>query len=432
VRVLPRSPSKVFFSIDVGISGVAVATAAGAIVAWIAGAEPGPSFTSGMLAFALFIALADLIQIPLDRAGGFSLGLAPALGFALLRTCADAVGDGSCESLVTPHLGAVLAVFLAGSAGAMLVRLMRRERPSLAQAAARLLVIAAAGAAYRGVLEILPSRFTFGPAAMSSMGLAVVVVVVFALDTAFQSILRVAEEQLPWRQVARDHMRATGALIISTLSVGVLLALAYPTLRAWTLPLLIGPLAATQYSFKQMATIRTNYLETVRALSKVPEMAGYTVAGHSGRVAELAVEIAKELGIGDPELHEIEYAALLHDIGRVSLPDPEEASKTVSSLELALVGAEIVAKTGHMPNVATMVRQQNEPYRRRGEDANRQLMTGAKIVKVASAFDDLTEPGGPSRTPWDALEKLHLGMAYDYDPQVIQALSRVLEKRNLV
>ena len=73
-----------------------------------------------------------------------------------------------------------------------------------------------------------------------------------------------------------------------------------------------------------------------------------------------------------------------------------------------------------------MVRRRHEPYQQQGEDAN-EPDAGAKIVKVASAFDDLTEPGGPGRTAWDALEKMHLGMAYDYDPEVIQALTRVLE-----
>jgi len=146
----------------------------------------------------------------------------------------------------------------------------------------------------------------------------------------------------------------------------------------------------------------------------------------------MSVEIAMELGAGDPQLQEIEYGALLHDIGRISLPDPEETPANTAALELALVGAEIVEKTGHFPRVADMVRHQNEPYRRRGEDANRELPAGAKIIKVASAYDDLTEPAGPRRTAWDALERLHLGMAYEFDPKVIQALTRVLEQRGLI
>jgi len=112
----------------------------------------------------------------------------------------------------------------------------------------------------------------------------------------------------------------------------------------------------------------------------------------------------------------------------VSIPDPTSMQGT-SSLELALTGAGIVRETGHFPDVADMIEHQYEPYRRRGEVAN-ELPIGAKIIKVASAYDDFTHPGGAvGLSTWDVLERLHLGMAYEYDPQVIQALTRVLEKR---
>jgi putative nucleotidyltransferase with HDIG domain len=211
--------------------------------------------------------------------------------------------------------------------------------------------------------------------------------------------------------------------------VGALLAIAYPPLKEWSFPLFLAPLAATQFAFRQFASIRKTYLQTIGALSRVPEMAGYTQPGHSRRVAQLAVEIAQELGVAQPDIDEIEYAALLHDIGRVSIPDPADA-QDASKLELALTGAGIVRETGHFPKVAEMIEHQYQPYRRRGEDANPSLSIGAKIIKVCSAFDDLTRPGGTlGLSTWDVLEKLHLGMAYEYDPAVIQALTRVLEKR---
>jgi len=133
--------------------------------------------------------------------------------------------------------------------------------------------------------------------------------------------------------------------------------------------------------------------------------------------------------VNQAEIDEIEYAALLHDIGRVSIPDPQDA-QDASKLELALTGAGIVRETGHFPRVAEMIEHQYEPYRRRGEDANPELSMGAKIIKVCSAFDDMTRPGATlGLSTWDVLERLHLGMAYEYDPGVIQALTRVLEKR---
>jgi putative nucleotidyltransferase with HDIG domain len=279
------------------------------------------------------------------------------------------------------------------------------------------------------VLSLAPTGVTFGPSELSAFGLLATLVVVVGVELGLEAAGDVLTYARPGLRAVRDEARAVGPLVLSSVSVGALLALAYPAFDQWTLPLFLAPLAATQFSFRQVATIRRNYIQTIGALSKVPEMAGYTVRGHSSRVAALAVEIATEIGVGDTEIHEIEYAALLHDIGRVSLPDPEEATRGTASLELALVGAEIVENTGHFPRVAQMVGRQHEAYRRRGEDTNDTLPIGSKIIKVASAFDDLTEPGGPGRTSWDALERLHLGMAYEYDPRVIQALTRVLERR---
>ena len=386
--------------------------------------------TTTVITFVLFVALGELLEIPLERRESFTLALAPAVAFGFIRDCQNSQGSWTCGPL--PHLGEGLFVFLLGTMAATLVRVVRGRDLRLSRVATGTLVLLAGVGAYHGLVSLVPSTLTFGPSQVSALGLAAVLAVVGTVELGLESAADVFTYARPAMRAARDQARVVGPLLLSSVSVGALLALAYPGFGKWTLPIFIAPLAATQFSFRQVSTIRRNYVQTIRALSKVPEMAGYTVRGHSSRVARIAVEIATELGIGTTEIHEIEYAALLHDIGRVSLPDPEEDQRGPAALELALVGAEIVENTGHFPRVATMVGRQHEAYRRRGEDTNDTLPLGAKIIKVASAFDDLTEPGGPGRTPWDALERLHLGMAYDYDPRVIQALTRVLERRGNV
>jgi putative nucleotidyltransferase with HDIG domain len=270
-----------------------------------------------------------------------------------------------------------------------------------------------------------PKKFTD----LSVFGLLAMLAVVLLIEATLNSFRAVERNRIPLAPVFAGAIRSTAALHLSILSVGALLAIAFPPLREWSFPLFLAPLAATQFAFRQFASIRKTYLQTIRALSKVPEMAGYTEPGHSTRVASLAVEIARDLGVNEQEIDEIEYAALLHDIGRVSIPDPSESRET-DKLELALTGGGIIRETGHFPRVADMIERQNEPYRRRGEEANPNLSLGAKIIKVCSAYDDLVHPGGAvGLSTWDVIERLHLGMAQEYDPQVIQSLTRVLEKR---
>lgn len=393
------------------------AAAVGLIVAWGINAHWQSTERDTAVIFALFIGIGDLLEVPLLRRSVFTLGLAPALAYVLLNRATD--------------LGEIATVGAVGVIAATLVRAALRREARLEPVSARFLVLLTAAATYHVVGGAPGGRWLFGPPRISALGLIAMLAVVIAVDVFLQSVLSSSKEPQSFPVLMRNNMHATWPLLLSSVSVAALLALSYPGLGWWTLPLFLGPLAATEYSFRQVATIRRNYLQTVRALSKVPEMAGYTLGGHSSRVAKLSVEIAKELRMGDPGLMEVEYAALLHDIGRVSLPDPEDQSVSTARLELALVGADIIEETGHFPRVARMVREQNEPYRRRGEDVNKHLDLGAKIIKVASAYDDLTVPAGPGRSAWDALERLHMGMAYEYDPAVIQALTRVLERGQL-
>ena len=96
------------------------------------------------------------------------------------------------------------------------------------------------------------------------------------------------------------------------------------------LAVFIGPLLVTQVAFRRYAGIRATYLQTVRSLARVTEVAGYVEAGHSRRVSRLAVAVGRGLGMPEPDLLALEYAALMHDIGQLSLPraDPRRRDRT--------------------------------------------------------------------------------------------------------
>jgi HD-GYP domain-containing protein (c-di-GMP phosphodiesterase class II) len=76
--------------------------------------------------------------------------------------------------------------------------------------------------------------------------------------------------------------------------------------------------------------------------------------------------------------------------------------------------------------VAAIVGQSPRPYRRPGEERDPGLPASAQVVKVAAAYDCAL---GRGLAPVDALEELHRGTAYDYDPEVVAALRRVLVRR---
>ena len=155
-------------------------------------------------------------------------------------------------------------------------------------------------------------------------------------------------------------------------ATGALIALAATIMGSWALPVFVIPLLLTQFSFRRYAAIRASSLQTIRALSRVTELGGYTETGHSRRVSELSVAVGRELGMSDADLLDLEYAALMHDIGQLSLAEPIPGGATVVAApadqrRIASLGADVIRETGVLDGVATIVEQQAEPYRRAHE-----------------------------------------------------------------
>ena len=214
-----------------------------------------------------------------------------------------------------------------------------------------------------------------------------------------------------------------------------------------------APLLVTQVAFRRYAGIRATYLQTVRALAKVTEIGGYVEPGHSERVSRLAVAVGRELGIHEPQLLELEYAALMHDIGQLSLADPIPGGATVlasrqDQQRIAELGADVIQQAQVLGSVAEIVRRQNEPYRGfevahegyRGRPGRLDRVDGepsrpplsSRIIKAANAFDDLVgsslDPGRAAA----AVQQLRLDTASEYDPEAVEALSRVVSRRSVI
>jgi HD-GYP domain-containing protein (c-di-GMP phosphodiesterase class II) len=184
------------------------------------------------------------------------------------------------------------------------------------------------------------------------------------------------------------------------------------------LAVFIGPLLVTQVAFRRYAGIRATYLQTVRALARVTEVGGYVESGHSRRVSRLAVAVGQELGMPEHDLLDLEYAALMHDIGQLALPDPIPGGATV-------LVSDVIRQAGVLDKVAELVRCQNWPAR--GHDPEPPV--GSRIIRAANAFDDLVGGSTDRDRSAAALERLRLDTAAEYDAGVVEALSEVAGRR---
>ena len=128
------------------------------------------------------------------------------------------------------------------------------------------------------------------------------------------------------------------------------------------------PLAITYVAVDRYAQNRMTYRQTIATLSHLTEHGGYTPAGHAERVADLSVRIGRVLGISDRDLRDVEYAALLHDLGQISLIEPIPGGATVLAApsdqrDIADEGARIIRHAEGLETVADYVEAQTTPYR---------------------------------------------------------------------
>jgi hypothetical protein len=161
----------------------------------------------------------------------------------------------------------------------------------------------------------------------------------------------------------------------------------------------------------------------------VTEVAGYVEAGHSRRVSRLAVSVGRGLGMPEPDLLALEYAALMHDIGQLSLRDPIPGGATVlvspaDQDRIAELGADIIREAGVLDEVADLVRCQSWPAR--GHDPTPPL--GSMIIRAANAFDDMVGGSSDRDRSAAALDRLRSD-PIAFDAHVVAALAEVAGRR---
>jgi NACalpha-BTF3-like transcription factor len=236
------------------------------------------------------------------------------------------------------------------------------------------------------------------------------------------------------RELSRSYLARA---LIHDLNVFVGLALTgalfgelFPALGWWALPIAMLPYSFAHVAFKRFQETKVTYKQTIRALARIPEVSGLGVDGHADRTTDLASAVAKELGLGPSQVEDIEYAALMHDIGRVSLNEPQILRMGYTDDDIARWSAEIIAESPYLDRVADHVRHQYEPFRRPGEQTDPDVSIVSRIVKVSAAYDwEVHEKGN---SPLTALEQLHSGAAYEYDPDVVASVRRLLEGRGVL
>ena len=279
------------------------------------------------------------------------------------------------------------------------------------------------------------------PAASLGFGLlpvAAAALVLFSFNTLLVAAVISLTEGPEFRRVWERNFRRSLLHHLSFVALGVLAAVSYRAVGAWTVLLCGPPFLVARHSFRLYMEIRSDLKDFVRALSEVLEEVDPYTRHHSLRVARYAILISRGMGVGEREIEEIEYAALVHDLGKIG-PQHQHILQKPGSLSIEeqrtlrshpAAGAEIVAKVRALRRASEIVRSHHErpdgqgyPFGLRAAD----VPLGARILNVSDAFDAMTSdrPYRRALTPESAIQELSHGAGTQFDAEVVSCLVRL-------
>ena len=170
---------------------------------------------------------------------------------------------------------------------------------------------------------------------------------------------------------------------------------------------------------------------------------GYS-GDHTRGVVELAVGTAEELGLAGEEVAAVEQCALLHDVGKLAVPDsilkkpgPLDASEREAMRRHAEVGASMVGSLEGLAHLDPLVRAVHERWDGGGYPdglEGEQIPLPSRIVHVCDAWHAMASdrPYREALSTDEATEELGRNVGGQFDPRVVPALSKVLRDRNLL
>jgi HD-GYP domain-containing protein (c-di-GMP phosphodiesterase class II) len=186
--------------------------------------------------------------------------------------------------------------------------------------------------------------------------------------------------------------------------------------------------------------LRRSYIATVRALSNAVEARDAYTGKHAERVAAYGMELARCCGLAVEDSPQIEFGFLLHDVGKVAVPDAilfKSSSLTEEEYSLVrrhpLIGSEILRDIDFLGEGKLVVRHHHERWDGQGYPDGLEgnaIPLAARVFAVADALDALTtdRPYRPASSFSVARQEVLRGAGSQFDPVVVAAYRQIPDR----
>jgi len=206
---------------------------------------------------------------------------------------------------------------------------------------------------------------------------------------------------------------------------------------------LVVPLLVALYYHRRWKATKAAHIDTVRTLVSAIDAADPFTRGHAERISEMSLKIGRRLNMTEDQLEELEYAALIHDIGRAAiyydvllkpgrLDDDEKALMQTHPK----VGYDIIRNLKFMQGAAEIVHAHHEQPDGKGYPrglSGEQIPVGSRIIMAAATYDAMTQdrPYRRGLSAEAAIEELEAKSGTQFFPDIVKIMIELHERGEL-
>ena len=228
------------------------------------------------------------------------------------------------------------------------------------------------------------------------------------------------------------------ANLLTVAPLGWLMARMYELPGAgWWTTLLFGlPLFTTRVAYVRFLQMREMFTQTIGALAEAVDKRDPYTSKHSQRVRAISVDIGRELRVSAQELEALEWGGLLHDVGKIGVPDSVllkqgklTREERITMNAHPVLGAQIIGPVDRLAPELPVIRHHHEWYNGSGYPdrlMGDEIPRLARVLHVADAFEAMTadRPYRKVLSTEQALSELRKFAGVQFDPECVDAFVR--------
>jgi HD domain len=259
--------------------------------------------------------------------------------------------------------------------------------------------------------------------------------VYFLLNLVFVGMVVLIRDGRSLREfITRAETSNVWANFLTLAPLGWLMARMYQHEGGWWTTLLFGlPLFTVRVAYQRFVEMREMFTQTIGALAEAVDKRDPFTSKHSQRVRTISVDIGRQMRVSAGELEALEWGGLLHDVGKIGVPDNVllkqgklTREERITMNAHPVLGAQIIGPVDRLAPELPVIRHHHEWYNGSGYPdrlMGDEIPRLARILHVADAFEAMTadRPYRKALSAEQALAELRKFAGVQFDPEIVDA-----------